>query len=392
MARMRYKKRPDGRYEAKVYLGMVDGKKKYKAVYGATQKEVQAKADAVRLQLGKGLDVSADGDTFQLWADRWAETKRQACTPAQAASYEAHIQRYTDVLGARPIARIKLHELQAVLDQLAKENPYTHKPTGKRTLCYFAAAAKQVFDYAIANRAMEYNPAKGLQVPRDAPKTERRALARQERQWVLSTPHMMQPAAMIMMLAGLRRGEVTALQWSDVDLKRNTITVRQSYDFKNNRLKSPKTAAGWRTVFIPDNLSEYLAGLPRAALWVFPGAHGGMALEGEWERGWLRYLDELNRVHGDFGGIKVMEGQPLPFVIERFTPHCLRHTYCTMLYESGIDVVTAKALMGHKDIKTTLGIYTHLSKEKAEHDVTKLNEFLGRGMELCSSEDRQEVG
>jgi integrase len=86
--------------------------------------------------------------------------------------------------------------------------------------------------------------------------------------------------------------------------------------------------------------------------------------EPAWQRLWRYYMNELSRQYGE--GVHIQE----------FTPHCLRHTYCTMLYESGIDVVVAQGLMGHKDIKTTLGIYTHLSKEKAERDVSKLNDFL----------------
>jgi len=395
MARMRYKKRADGRYEAKVYLGLVDGKKRYKAVYGATQKEAQAKADAVRLQLGKGLDVSADGDSFRLWADRWAEMKKIECTPAQAKTDAARVQRFVGVLGDRPISRIKLHELQAVLDRLAEKNPRTNKPTGKKTLRDFVAVAAQVFDYAIANRVIDYNPAKGLRVQKDAPVSERRALERHERQWILSAPHMMRTAAMIMMLAGLRRAEVAALQWGDIDLKKKTITVARSYDYKNKAMKSPKTAAGHRTVFIPDNLAAYLQGLHRTALWVFPAPDGKMVKEYFWQRRWADYLQELNRVHGDFGKVEALKkDRALPFVIQRFTPHCLRHTYCTMLYEAGVDVVTAKELMGHSNIKTTLGIYTHLSKEKAESDISRLNAFLMRDMSVddeCSSEIRQKT-
>lgn len=64
MARNKNSKRSDGRLQSKVYLGVVDGKAKYKYVYAATQKELNAKIDEVKLQLGKGLDVSAQRDTF----------------------------------------------------------------------------------------------------------------------------------------------------------------------------------------------------------------------------------------------------------------------------------------------------------------------------------------
>jgi site-specific recombinase XerD len=63
-------------------------------------------------------------------------------------------------------------------------------------------------------------------------------------------------------------------------------------------------------------------------------------------------------------------------VIEPFTWHCLRHTYATILYDAGVDVLTAKDLLGHEDVKTTLGIYTHLSEEKKQNDISKLNSYL----------------
>lgn len=63
-------------------------------------------------------------------------------------------------------------------------------------------------------------------------------------------------------------------------------------------------------------------------------------------------------------------------VIQEFTPHQLRHTYCSMLYDAGVDVLTAKELMGHEDVQTTLGIYTHLSKARKAKSIESLNEYL----------------
>lgn len=48
--------------------------------------------------------------------------------------------------------------------------------------------------------------------------------------------------------------------------------------------------------------------------------------------------------------------------IDAFTPHQLRHTFCTLMYFAGVDVMTARDQMGHKDISVTLGIYTALDK------------------------------
>ncbi|MGN1348996.1 MAG: tyrosine-type recombinase/integrase [Acutalibacteraceae bacterium] len=55
---------------------------------------------------------------------------------------------------------------------------------------------------------------------------------------------------------------------------------------------------------------------------------------------------------------------------ESFTPHQLRHTYCSILYWSGVDLKTAQVLMGHSDLSVTANIYTHendkVSKEAAD--------------------------
>ena len=63
-------------------------------------------------------------------------------------------------------------------------------------------------------------------------------------------------------------------------------------------------------------------------------------------------------------------------VIEGFSAHQLRHTYASMLYMAGVDVVTAKELMGHADVQTTLEIYTHLSKSHKVKEISKLDEYL----------------
>lgn len=63
-------------------------------------------------------------------------------------------------------------------------------------------------------------------------------------------------------------------------------------------------------------------------------------------------------------------------VIPAITAHWLRHTYITMLYLAGVDVMTAKEQAGHADIKTTMQIYTHLDSEYKSVQICKLDEYL----------------
>lgn len=59
-----------------------------------------------------------------------------------------------------------------------------------------------------------------------------------------------------------------------------------------------------------------------------------------------------------------------------FTYHQLRRTYATILYSADVDALTAKSLLGHSDVKVTIGIYTHLEERKKQLSIDKLNEFL----------------
>ena len=62
--------------------------------------------------------------------------------------------------------------------------------------------------------------------------------------------------------------------------------------------------------------------------------------------------------------------------IDKITPHRLRHTYATLLYSSGVDLLTAKELLGHSDVSTTLKIYTHLEKTVINISIKKLEIYI----------------
>ena len=83
-----------------------------------------------------------------------------------------------------------------------------------------------------------------------------------------------------------------------------------------------------------------------------------------WKKRWDSYILELNLKYGYGNKLNRHNGRikatQLPLKIERFTAHFLRHTYATMLYLQGVDAVTAKQIMGHADVSTTINIYTDL--------------------------------
>ena len=372
---MKAKRQSDGRLRAKVAIG--DGKFKY--LSARSQKELDAKIAEVKIKLGKGLDVLSEKETFGKWSERWLKLKSAEISGKRYTSYVAAVKKFDDFKNIE-ISRIKTVDIQEIIFDLAAEG------YAKQTLTMYRSTCSQIFKLAIENRAIEFNPAEYVKIPKSAPCETKRALTAEEQSWITDTPHRAQTAAMIMMYAGLRRGELIPLMWKDIDLNARTISVDKSVEMVNGKPAvkySTKTAAGMRTVRIPQKLVDYLGAVPRNSLLVCPNTKGGMLSETSWKRLWESYIGELNRKYGDFScylDIKKSTSkyapQKLPIVIPQFTAHWLRHTYITMLYMAGVDVMTAKEQAGHADIKTTMEIYTHLDETHKLKQIDKLDEYL----------------
>lgn len=401
MATTKNKRRADGRKQASIYLGIVDGKKKYKYVYAATDKELNRKLDEVRAQLGKGLDLSAQRDTVSYWWDNWLKIKQAEISDKKFRAYKAKEKYIRPVLNM-PVNKVHAMDIQGII--------YDNMQLADDTLRQIRNILRQVFQLAVINRVIDFNPADGVRMPkRKEPEEKRRALTAEEISWIENTPHRAQTAAMIMLYAGLRRGELIPLLWTDIDLEAGTISVTKSVEAEGSCLsikKGAKTSAGERMVFIPEKLISYLRETQRSSsLYVCPSASGKMLTDSGWKRMWNSYIAELNYRYGDFDRVVVpnKEGQlqtfqkpksrfapvKIPIVIEPFTAHYLRHTYITMLYFAGVDVLTAKEQAGHADIQTTMQIYTHLDKLHKQRQINKLNDYLS-GVSL--SDACQDVG
>ncbi len=372
----RAKRRPDGRYGARVNLG----NKQYKYVCANTPKELEEKVTAIKIKLGKGLDISAERDTFGEWGNIWLECKRLTVSTSMYNTYAAHLKKFEQLYNF-PIANLRLNDFQSIIFNLGSGDA----PLSKKTLNGIKQTASQIMQLAIENRVIDYNCANAIVIPNTAkPAEQRRALTKEEQRWIRETPHRAQTAAMIMMYAGLRRGELLPLLWSDIDLDKKAISVNKAVEYIGGkpRVKNcGKTEAALRTVFIPDVLVNYLKGLKKTSLLVCPSTQGTIITQCGWKRLWESYLKELNFRYGDFGNyvnLKVTSKyQPggLPMVIPNITAHWLRHTFITNMYFAGVALLTAKEQAGHADIRTTAEIYTHLNDEYKAQEMQNLNQF-----------------
>jgi len=376
--------RADGRIAVQVYLGRSeDGKRKYKTVYGKTQKEADLKADKIKISINKGLNVASQYDTFGTWSERWLVQKASEVSTRHLKTCKSNVKHLHPIKDIQ-LTKIITHDIQQIITELGRSNPKTKKPTARQTLKVIKSTAVQIFQLAIDNRVLDYNPANAVKLPAGASTSTRRALTDIEQQWILDTEHRAKTAAMIMMFSGLRRGELIPLTWNDIDLKNATITVNKATEVLGGHFTvklSAKSEESIRVVDIPQRLVDYLKNEQKNSLLVCVNAQGKMHTESSWVRMWESYLTDLNFKYGDFSPFQARPKSKydpggVPFVIPRITPHWLRHTFATMLYFAGVDILTAKEQLGHSDIKTTLQIYTHLDKTHKRRSMDKLNEYL----------------
>lgn len=378
------KKRADGRYCAQIYLGRDEnGKKRYKSVYGKSPSELKEKETAIRLQLGRGLDVLSQRDSFTQWADDWFRLKNAAnITDRQKENYRHTVEVWKEELRGYEIGQVRADDIERVLVGLQEDG------FAARTVNFYRSTIRQIMQRAVG-RVIASNPVDLVELTQAAQVAEkRRALTLEEQGWIWDTPHRAQPVAVIMMLSGLRRGELAALTWNDVDLKARTITVNKTMEYPPNeapRLRPlTKSAAGMRTVDIPQRLADYMAQMTKDNVLVIHTVDGRVMTATAWEALWKSYMRVLNIKYGtrtpaDLEKMKKPGQRKFDMTIPPITLHWLRHTFCTLLYLSGVDVVQACAQMGHADVSTTLKIYTHLDAIHKRKSVDKLDAYLSGG-------------
>lgn len=359
-------------YRTTVYLGIVDGKKIRKTIRANSQRELNRKVKQAKLNSQNDiLDLSKQNNTFDVWSMKWLNEYKQplGLNIGTITEYQCMIKHINKYFNNTELKDITLSKFQCMINDLAIENPNTKKPASKKTLESIIKVAAAIFRYADSNNVPNVpHFFKEVVVPKKAPQTNRRSLTYEEQQRIINTPHRCQSTAMIMMFAGLRRGELIPLTWSDIDLKNGYISITKSVEMQKNQAiikKGGKTDSAIRKVAIPPILIDYLKNYKQNQQSdkeiVCVNAKGEMHSKSSFRKMWDSYLKDLNIKYG-FNNKDVSKFNPnkLPMKIEYFTPHYLRHTYATILYLQGVNMVSAKQYLGHSDIQTTINIYTDL--------------------------------
>lgn len=264
-------------------------------------------------------------------------------------------------IGNKPIGSIRPIEIQNYLNSLTGfSDSYI-----KKQFDFIV----QLFRHAYRNGATASDLTVTLTRPDGKPATNGRSLTDPERRFLLEvlTGHRGELFCKLILYCGLRPSEVQALQWQDIDLNRNIVTVSKSMK-KDGSIGKPKTANAYRSVPVPDHFAQLLAAHEAPPeQFLFP-------LNLEWRKKmWRNIRRDMNIIMG----CKVYRNQlipPLPLASD-FTMYNLRHTYCTDLEKAGVPINIASRLMGHSSISITSKIYTHESEIAFERARNLINNY-----------------
>ena len=376
MARKRKGERADGLIQISVSLGRDEnGKRIRKVVYGHTRQEAERKRDEYLLMRGRGGDRYQAGMMLGAWIDEYCKAYRTGVNPLYLARDAVPYMRLKKRLGEMVLKAVREVDLQAALNDLQGQS-YSSVRTYRQTI-------RRVFGKAYKNGLIAVDPSTDLVLPACTKGTHRElekwevALIREH--WSKALPYGLW--MLLMLYAGLRRGEMMALQWEAVDMDARTLTVRQTAVIDKNRAiieDRAKTAAGLRVLPMPGVLFDALSMIPEAERsgFVCRDKKGEALTAHAVSRGTETFLNVMTRA-ANGRPLKPSRGnslEGLPRVEWRL--HDLRHTYCCFLYDAGVDVKTAAYLMGHADIRVTMEIYTHLSEARKATSADKLLAFL----------------
>lgn len=245
--------REDGRWCAAVDLGIVNGKRKRKVLYGATRREVAEKLKALQREIDAGLNVLSERQTVKQFLENWLQ---QSIKPRRKTktyhSYEQIVRLHlVPHLGHHQLGKLGPEHVQAMLNALGEPAKNGGKKLAPRTVQYVRAVLSQALNQALRWGRVTRNVAQIVDGPR-VEKFKITPLTPEQAQKLLDAAagHRLEQLYRLTLSLGLRRGEVLGLRWEDVDFAQRTIRITgalQEIGAKMERV-TPKTEASIRTL------------------------------------------------------------------------------------------------------------------------------------------------
>ncbi|PDW00984.1 tyrosine-type recombinase/integrase [Candidatus Chloroploca asiatica] len=351
--------RSDGRWCALVDLGIINGTRKRKYLYGDTRKEVAEKLKVALRDQQLGLMTVHENQTVTQFLTAWLEQSvKPTNKPSTHQSYRDIIKRHVEpAIGHIVLSKLTPQHIQALLTTLKA------KQLSPRTVQYARAILHHALDQALKWGYVARNVVALVEAPRVErhtvePLTEAQATALLQ----AVAGHRLEALYRIALGLGLRRGEVLALRWVDLDLKARTL-----------RVAAGKTASSTRTLPLPATLVDALRAHEQQQ------AHERAEQGASWKEHGLVFPSEVGTPISGRNLLRhfksVLTKLGLPATI-RF--HDLRHSCATFLIAQGVHPRVVMEILGHSQISVTMNTYGHVLPETQQDAVQKLDALLRR--------------
>ena len=383
--------RPDGRYMARCQVAG-----KTILLYGWNLREVKK-------QLAEAIDEARRcfvpgfggiGITLNEGFDEWYDKyKAPILKNGGSASYKRKFINYYGIrIGAKSLKDIRqLHVQTAIADMI--EVGRSSKSIREAT-----SILQNCVEAAIANGLMSINPTVGVVIPK-CMKVERRVLTVDEQELFIKhlerTKSWYEEMYKLMLLTGMRIGEVGGLQWEDIDFTNKFIYIKRSlsYQYEDGEKKvfltSPKTENSVRKIpFFGETKDILLRQFEKqknrrsdmGKKWKQPEELGDLVFTTSLGSPIGRYTIEndmrkITKQINEELRVESMYSGAVPKTFERVHPHALRHTFATRCFEKGMIPRTVQEIMGHSNYNTTVS-YTHVLDDMKQKEAERVGDFL----------------
>lgn len=340
--------------------------RKYKTVTG-TKKQAEAELRKMISDLEAGNISTPSAIKLSAWMDTWLSTYLPNIELTTKDGYEEKINLYIKpVLGHFPLKALKNNDVQTWVNALKKKG--LAPKTIRNAYNNLNAALKK----AVILRMIPHNPCEGTELPK-LQKTQTNVYSISGIQNALAVADDLSTYLIILLGAsvGLRRGEMAALQWKDIDFAKETISITQNRVHTKDGIieKAPKTQAGKRTITIGHDVANAL----RDAKSIYDEAiRNNPAFR---NLGYVLFKENGDPFHPDSLTQKWER-----FVTKHKLPpirlHDLRHSNATAMIAAGINAKVVQHRLGHANVSITLNTYTHVLPEMDQEAADKLNNAL----------------
>lgn len=365
---MNIHKRSDGRWEGRYKTGQYpNGATKYSSVYGKSYSE--AKEKLVCAMAERSLHFKKrKGTSFADILELWLSNNRPKLKGATEYKYRIIIEKHIEPgLGTYKLSQLTSVAINLFLDEKLKTGRLDKKgglsPSYVRTMSLIIGSALQ---YAADEEFCQ--PLKSPICKPTAEKKPLEILSKNEQRnlevYMDQKSDTVCLGVMISLYAGLRIGEICALQWEDIDLTSGVIHVRHTIARVRNGnpvekkqtvliLDTPKTQASTRDIPISSFLLSRLTGIKHSS------SCGFLLTDTHSFANPRTYEYRFHKLLSDSG-------------IKQINYHVLRHTFATRCIEAGVDVKSLSEMLGHANVGITLNTYVHSSMDLKRSQLEKL--------------------